>query len=1338
MANLNTLINNSTATASTSTGNTINPLVGIGGSVLDEIATLFGADDLVGGAKLEQWQLENPGLHLTSQLAGLLIPYAGWEYAASKITLRGGSSLRTIAQATSKRNGIVTNPFMRGVVENAVVFAPFEAIRGTAMLANGKGLGDTAADVGFSLGVGAVAGGAIGAARAFGSRQKLLSGDHWIPKTIGYTAEEWQVLPAQRVLRDLDTMVNAKGGTWAPEAPEWDDILRVRQNLRSHVMNETIKPFSKASLEAFPERAVWEVSNGRGKDIGAKLGELFEIPATTSTRKTGFSIPGIKSTVRPMTSTKGYGDFQAEWLDVVGQPLDSKALSWVQYPRMGKLRANKAEAFGEWADKNLTQIGKNSWMTREGSEGMFVMVKRKGDKIAQWKTDDPRFWNKAGGKHLAGVTNLYTTLGTKTTQGNKAYRPFVINREIHKHSMTGAYHADMKANVQGALVTYARANDVARKGLQQALGGNVLGPVGKLWKELLAPGSFKYADPVAHIMRTSLHEGYRLSVSRVMRNVLGDVPEKIGVGAILGNLGKVRKPSKLVRDINKLKADKNATENLLRVINTSDRPLSYAIKTGAPQVVVDILKQMDTNAATFVDYLQTTQRALGMKPMASLREHLGLVRKWDDWVVPVYENGAKVSVLSAPTKRGAEKAADTLLKDARAAGLDLHLGDPYDWHKGVRVSYKDAVAKPIDMDNMQREIFLAGSFGGKASNELSQLLTTLRTKAVTGKRSGVEGYKTIDTLEDLMDNHLDGLLKVSKFENSLAHNATFSNDLMSLGARNPEEYNKLLKETGALQAGVNPGHAIEQALNNVLSPVLGKGGAEKMAAALNSTMYVGTLGIGNIAFATLNVLSPIMQTLPHIAYLRKAPDSRVAHFYQTLPALDRQKRLMGSFSFLSPMKIGFSSARRLHKPDQTMNHVLRKAVSENILDQGMLDAAVGQDSVMGAIAKPWAASHTSIGEVSNSLLKGATFMADRSERFARLYSLSVGVEVGEKLMKINDPDKLYKFAASFVNNTMFSYRMVDRASAFQGPFGSMLGLFKTWMTNYIAWTAEYAGTIGHGGGAALAQANLYTGLIGGVGATPVGQIADVFSRLATDKTLTEQLYGNFSPDAADAIHFGLPSFAGVSLQGSVSLPGANGLRDIEMLYNIASLQMAGDMAGVIGDGFSNWYQTGDAPWESTRWRNSFIRATQMKTFYRFAAATQDAGINSLNTGYPALRNPTVGDKLAYIAGFNPDDLAREYEAYEVGARVQERNQGIRRRLALQYMDGLATGDLHDFQIALRSYPQFNMDQILRSVRGIQRQETLSPTARSVRDKQALQRASVIQPDVLLTSDQLGF
>lgn len=1317
---------------------TVNPLVGMGASVLDEMASLFGADDLVGGDKLEQWQLQNPGLHLTSQVAGMLIPYAGWEYAASKVTLKGGSSLRAIAQSTSKRNGIVTNPFMRGVVENAVVFAPFEAIRGTAMLANGKGIGDTSFDVGFSLGVGALAGGLGNAVKAFGKRNSLLSGDHWIPKTIGYTPEEWHVLPSQRVLRDLETMVNGKSPSWAPDSDNWLEVQRVRKGLQVSVMDETIKPYKKDTLDAFPQRAVWNTTNSKGQEIGGKLSELFEISEGVSKRKNGFTVPGLKETTRPMSGTTGYKKFQAEWLETVGQPLDNKSLPWLQYPRLGELKPKQADKFKSWADRNMTQVDKGLWMTREGSDGMFIMVKQKGGKTASWKTDDPRYWSKSNGKALAGFTNLYHTVGSQTANGDKAFRPFVINRQLADHSLTGAFHADMKGNVQSGLVSYARGSGSANKALQTALGGNVLGKVGDLWRDLLAPGGFKYVDPTAHIARTSLHEGYRIAVARVMTSVLGKVPDKIGNAAILGNLGKIRNPSQLVRDINRIRPNKADSKILLQIVNTAERPLDYAIATGAPRSVVNILKQMDANAVKAVGHLEATQAALGMKPMASLKQHLGLVRQWDDWVVPVWENGQKVSVVSAPTKRGAEEAAESFLKSAKDEGLDVHLGDPFDWRKGVKEDYASAVAKPRDLDNVQREIFLAGSYNGKASNELAELLTKLRSKPFTGKRSGVDGFKTLDTVEDMMEAHIGGLLKVAKFENGLSHSATFANDLMQLGARNPKEYQKLLKETGALQAGINPGHAIEQAVNEVMSPLLGPKSAEKMASVLNSTMYVGTLGIGNLAFATLNILSPIMQTLPHIAYLRGAPDSRVAHFYQTLPALNREKRLMGSFSMLSPMKIGFASARRLHKPDFNMNHVLRKAVDENLLDQGMLDAAVGQDSVMGAIAKPWAESGSSIGEIGNSMLKGATFFADRSERMARLYSLSVGVEVGEKLMKLDDPDQLYRFASSFVNNTMFSYRMVDRAAAFQGPFGSMLGLFKTWMTNYIAWTAEYAGNIKHGGMGALAQANLYTGMIGGVGATPVGQVADVFSRLATDQSLTEQIYGNFGPEAADAIQFGLPAFAGVSLQGSVSLPGANVIRDVEMLYNVASLQMAGDMTSVIGDGFESWYRTGNAPWENKRWRNSFIRATQAKTLYRFAAATQDAGINSLNTGYPALRNPTVGDKLAYMAGFNPDDLAREYEAYEVGDRIQERNKGLRRKLAHQYIDSLETGDFHDFQNALQAYPQFNMDQIMRSVSSIQKQDGMSPTARRVRNDEALRRAAVIQPDISFSSDQLGF
>lgn len=1313
----------------------ISPLEGIGLSVVDEMASLFGKRD-IGGKQLERWQNENPGLHFSSQLAGMMVPYLGWEMAAGKVALKGST---LAARSGDLARKVTTNPLGQGFIKQTAIFAPFEAVRAVSMASNGDGVDKIVRDVGLSLGVAGVAGSAIDGVKAFGRNSRLSSGTHWIAKELQYTPEEWKLSPAQTILRDLDGWRNANRGGVDFASDRWQDTEAFRHRLVNEIMQEGVGTAAAQRKSAFPKIAVGDVFStqkikGQAPRITFEIHDMFASNPGLRTRKLDKKSEAggmISESYGPRTGPKGYAPFKTAFKEITGHEISATNITNIQYPRILQARAKTKTPVREWFDDNFTKIGKRSWITQEDGTGMFIMAtkEKNSSRYALFKTDNPNIWNVSGAQWNQQLSNLYHVKlgvgGQPLLNTDKLFKPFVMDRSAAlKHSNSAQIQLDLKANINPAAVTLAQSGELPAKGLRKAFGGEAVPWLGQLFRDTFAPGKFKFADPVANVIRTSWQAGYRISTARVTSRVFGEVRDELTLTQLMGNLAKVRKPSKLISALRVIEKSEKLTKDFIDHVYL-DAPLDAAMASGVDDVVYQALKAMDDNALEEISLLQKTQAAAGMKIMTNLQQHMGLSRRWDDWIVDIKLDGKKISAVSGKTKAEAERLADQLKKEAIDQGYSLDTGTPYDYLSGRRTSNKDAVARLQDSDNHTRELLLMNSFDGTKSKELQQILARWQNKRMF-QRTGVQGFNRSETIAEVLSDHMNGLMALSRQENTIANNMVFASDWLELTARNTDEAAKLGKEINLLTGGRPLMHNIEEAITKAASPVLGKDAGQKIASGLNSAMFVGTLGVANLAYATLNILSPLVQTLPHIAYLRHAPDSRVAHFYESMPALSANNRVLGDFNYLSPMKMAFAGTKRLHKPDKMMNEMLRRSTANNVIDQGMLDAAVGQDAVMGKIMTPFQKS-SDAGELMDTMMKGMTYVADRSERFARIQSIAIATEVGEKLFKLSDPDKLFPFVEDFVSNTMYSYRTVDRSAAFQGPFGSVLGLFKTWLTNYVSWMGEYAGNIGHGGGTALLTSNIYAGMVGGMGATQVGQVGDFITRIAADKTMAEYMYSTFENEDADALLHGLPAFLGLSLQGNTALPGANAIRDIEMLSNVASWDMATAMGKVAGDGLEKWYLFGEAPWESRQWRNQLVRATQVKTLYRAQALTQENMIQSLSTGYPALQNPTVGDKVLYALGFAPIDLARGYDAYEAGMRVQDRNKTIRRKLALQYIEAQSQdgGDrnvaMEGFRNDLRSYPQFTWKSIMRSVDGISKSLGQSPAERRVRDKDARER-----------------
>lgn len=1337
----------------------IDPISGTLMSALDSTVSLMGFDDAVGGKELDQWQRQNPGLNMASSIIGLMVPYGGWYAAAAKVGFRGKTLMGAGNAAAAK---LTVNPFAQGVVQNAVIFAPFETARAASRFVAGDDAGDIARGAAFDLALGSVAGGAVNSLAQIGSKTSLLSGNHWLVKEMGYNKETWANTPAQVKLRDFNSWSMRNGNKIDLNSPKWLEMEGFRTRARNRILTERISPnVAKTGIGSINMNVGRVFSNTANAEEGAEnIGHLFEdmfaimpgrqkrnVLADTKGKKAKKAV--IATSVRaPTKAGTGFKPFIEGWKKVVGMPLSDGLLQNIQYPRLLTQALPKKKKVGDinldaidlgdasertgkldkFFQENTTQIGRGFYMTREADDGMYIMAKKSPEDASQWaiwKTDRPGLFAPSQDAAASAFADMYeiSVKGINVPDA-QAFRPYQLERPLLEGSDSMAVGYNIKANAHPALVASASDGD---KGAMRALLGNSAGWVGQLLRENFAPGVMRYADPSARAMRFAQKAALRVNLKKTTDRVLGKIPDNVSFRQAFGDMAKMRNASPLVKTLRDVGKDQNLVDELVKYAYM-DTPVSVALEEGATPVVLKALKLMDENADTEIKSYQAIQKYLGHKVSPALKEHLGLSRRWDDWTVPVYEDGRKVSVLSAPTKEGAAKLAKELQAEMQGLGKSVDFDDPFETLvKSNESAFGSITPKMIDTDNWQKQQILIQSFEGTPSSDLQRALSSARRRTFK-KRTGIKGFKQDGGIADLLENHYNTLASVSASEASLAHNAVWADHVLELAARNPREAQLLAAETRMMQGGVQLEHRLEKIASDVMAPMLGRNGAQKLANGINSTMFTATLGLANLAYATTNIVSPLMQTMPHLMWLNRAAPESLAPYYRDIPAIVGGK-ITGTVGMLDQSKLMWVGMTNMKNPDAATRGVLSELLSDGTLDQRMLDSFVGNNSVMGKLANPFGEATTG-GQIAETLMKTTNFLADKSETAARLYTVSVASKLGQGWGLSGA--ELSNFARNMVDNTMYSYKTIDRAAAFQGPFGSMLGLFKTWMSNFIGWQMQYAGNIGHGGGSALALTNVMGASIGGIGGTPVGMFAENLSRITTDKSLSEQLYAHTDQTVSDAIFFGAPSFLGVSLQGNTALPGANVTRDLEMFYNVASWQMATQLSKSVGEGFGRWHATGDAPWEDRGWRNRFIRATQVKTAYRIQASVQGEAIASLSTGYPALKAPTTGDKVAYMAGFNPVDLDREYEAYEVGTRVQDRNRKIRRILALKYIEAesLRGPDrreaMQSYQSDLRAYPQFDHGSIMRSVKGISKNLGLSPTERRVKDKEAIGRANVIR------------
>ena len=236
------------------------------------------------------------------------------------------------------------------------------------------------------------------------------------------------------------------------------------------------------------------------------------------------------------------------------------------------------------------------------------------------------------------------------------------------------------------------------------------------------------------------------------------------------------------------------------------------------------------------------------------------------------------------------------------------------------------------------------------------------------------------------------------------------------------------------------------------------------AAALNEITTAVTIRIMDVGMGIVNMVS-LAATLPPVVAMLKQ------HAGES--TLDWQKRI-GSFSsttvkdatYLSPAKavtdgihFGFSKEGRAIAAEASELGYLDQFAAEQI----EIFSRTGEQFLQGMLRN-----------FANKL----SVITDKTERWARGAAWMTFYNIGRKGMGLEKRAAM-TFAHQQANNVIADFRPTNRPLIFQGAAGMPLGLFTTYMWNYMQRFVGLAETIGTGGGKTLAlQVGLQGSLFG--------------------------------------------------------------------------------------------------------------------------------------------------------------------------------------------------------------------------------------------------------------------
>lgn len=281
--------------------------------------------------------------------------------------------------------------------------------------------------------------------------------------------------------------------------------------------------------------------------------------------------------------------------------------------------------------------------------------------------------------------------------------------------------------------------------------------------------------------------------------------------------------------------------------------------------------------------------------------------------------------------------------------------------------------------------------------------------------------------------------------------------------------------------------------------------------------------------------------------------------------------------------------------------------------------------------------------------------SDTTENWSRTYSHFVGLRIAD-LHGITGAEARHSFAREIANSAIANYNPLNRPELYQSAFGSMYGLFMSWMQSYnqrlFRWmeTGDYNAI----GRQMAMQSTLFglTSLPGykvmenmllgaGVGETQDGQEA----------TLTDHIYAKFGPIVGSALAHGGIAETGVVLYTR----GDMNYRDVTLdpTKIMAGLGVTGSAVSALKESIQSVVSS-SALEDSGRLSEILARNMPNRALKGLMAATLNDGIDTDVRGQIVTENKDFFETALRITGLRSQRQQSEIEAFYANRSMQDR------------------------------------------------------------------------------------
>jgi len=1225
---------------------------------------------------VEQYRAENPVRGVLSQVAGQ-VPYFAAPYApvtgpviqgALRSTPVIGRGLQTAEQVRRTRPGL--GEAMREVA----IFTPMETGRTALTAATGGDAGQVFNEALWNVGIGAVAGGAIGSMqRSIPPREEEVGR---IAQYQKHFDPDIDLNAPPQVLRSNLRNIRQREDLSEEWAHQIDDDIRI---LGQKIRREDIPNRSLPGFQGFDRER-------RGR-AASRLWERRLQPRDSRDISVKKLMAGRGNKI--LDTTEEIEDYARR----AGFPDDWE--SHVQFPRLIQAKNRRtAQEFQKQVEdmfgdpSHIDDMGRPTWVQREADDQGYWMTRKvtgsrqpdQHDEFITFRTDDPRaFGDRFRHFGNAQARQVFALNLYDPQRRTREKIPFAETAD--KLGVSISPTAKLQGKLREAKGSRQKVEKVVEEMLsEEQLGkirhaadaaGRTFNPVKKIAEKYLLGSMNRYSgSPRAarmSQMAKMLHDAARGQANRILTGTVTrgsgeETLDMLGMTA-QSQLKQIFSPQ-LSREGIFQQVERLRDVDIEHVQIAKLRSLSpeEAAEQGATEQAVEFLKSLRE-----IDNYQIP----GVQAAAELQGHSFTPK----------DNHYLLSNIWQGRLRGLMKDADGRVRAIASGDTDKTLREN---RQALYEHYRDNVG--IELPGW--EVRQAGDW-----SDLDAALTmwdrdvvhnldafTARAPGRFNPRSGMGGFEGhIEPLtrkqlrEQIGRNVRDSHRYMS--EALLRHD--MQDELKHLVMENPHYADVLQDELKQLFGrGRGPWEPLEDMWNKRISPLVGVD-AQRLSEVTNAAVFHLTLGFGNVGFAALNALTPIQTAMPEAAWVLTAPPRHLQEYYA--PALVAQHGRVREMRTLDPLKLMMKGMNDLRNPSRELQDIMARAREEGIVSPQLAENVFGADSNLVRHFRSFAEGKRDIIEFTNEL---SGYMPAKTEEMARVMAMNMGVRIGKDFFRLSD-EPLYQFARQFVNNSQFRYDAGDRPRMITGAFGSLAGLFKNWMLHYIGNTMRFAGEgFMRGNWKPLLWQQAGALSVAGTSGSMAYPVADGFSRWLSedDESLFENLYNMFGysdqVDAflgedgrlgmADSIYFGLPAFLNVGLSHRAAVPGADIPNDIEQLFTVAAWDRAVAFGDLMMDSVEAYNATGKHPATSRQVMDSFARFAMPRTIQAGFVQTEENALRSLNTGNTIMSDMTFQDRTLHALGFQPRELARTYEASSQLFKEQDR----KRQLIAQYGEAL--------------------------------------------------------------------